>query len=128
MFEGGWFRSGDVGKCNRDGLYWVTDRIKEMIKVSCLERAEPSLFCTDFSPGQWLPSQPCGTRGGPAFASSSFGRRRQARYRRENRTAGCFHLSSPGGPDRGVQGRAEAFCSKRRVPLFVLENARRHPR
>ncbi|KAL8276110.1 hypothetical protein RQP46_011492 [Phenoliferia psychrophenolica] len=32
--EDGWFRSGDVGKCNCDGLFWVTDRIKEMIKVN----------------------------------------------------------------------------------------------
>ena len=34
MTPDGWLKSGDIGRCNTDGLFWCTDRKKEMIKVS----------------------------------------------------------------------------------------------
>lgn len=31
VFEGGWFHSGDVGKQDEDGYYYIVDRMKDMI-------------------------------------------------------------------------------------------------
>ena len=30
-FEGGWFRTGDVGRCDDHGRFWFTDRLKRVI-------------------------------------------------------------------------------------------------
>lgn len=29
----GWLWTGDVGRRNKDGHYWIVDRLKELIKV-----------------------------------------------------------------------------------------------
>lgn len=39
----GWLRSGDIGRVNRHGLFWVTDRIKNMIKVRGFQVAPAEL-------------------------------------------------------------------------------------
>lgn len=33
VFLDGWYRSGDIGYYNSEGLLYVTDRLKEIIKV-----------------------------------------------------------------------------------------------
>ncbi|KAK5992971.1 Phenylacetyl-CoA ligase epaB [Cladobotryum mycophilum] len=32
--EEGWFKTGDIGVCNDEGLFWIVDRKKELIKVN----------------------------------------------------------------------------------------------
>lgn len=34
FLDGGWFRSGDIAYINEEGLVYITDRLKELIKVS----------------------------------------------------------------------------------------------
>ncbi|MEM9489853.1 MAG: long-chain fatty acid--CoA ligase [Myxococcota bacterium] len=31
VFDNGWFRTGDVAKCDREGYYFIVDRVKDMI-------------------------------------------------------------------------------------------------
>jgi len=39
----GWLRTGDVAVVNKDGLFWIVDRKKELIKVSALQVAPAEL-------------------------------------------------------------------------------------
>ncbi|PTB37701.1 uncharacterized protein TrAFT101_005423 [Trichoderma asperellum] len=39
----GWFRTGDVAVCNKEGLFWIVDRKKELIKVNGLQVAPAEL-------------------------------------------------------------------------------------
>jgi long-chain acyl-CoA synthetase len=34
FFEGGWFRTGDIARCDEQGYYYILDRRKDMILVS----------------------------------------------------------------------------------------------
>ncbi|KAK3071062.1 hypothetical protein LTR53_009322 [Teratosphaeriaceae sp. CCFEE 6253] len=39
----GWLRTGDVAVVNREGLFWIVDRKKELIKVNALQVAPAEL-------------------------------------------------------------------------------------
>lgn len=43
MTDDGWFRSGDVGFFDSDGWFYITDRLKELIKVKGLQVAPAEL-------------------------------------------------------------------------------------
>ena len=43
MVDGGWFRSGDIGYFDEDGWFYITDRLKELIKVKGLQVAPAEL-------------------------------------------------------------------------------------
>lgn len=41
--KGGWFRSGDIAYFDKDGCFYITDRLKELIKVKGLQVAPAEL-------------------------------------------------------------------------------------
>lgn len=43
IVEDGWLRTGDVVRVDEDGIYWVVDRFKELIKVSGFQVAPAEL-------------------------------------------------------------------------------------
>ncbi|WP_340425975.1 AMP-binding enzyme [Yoonia sp. GPGPB17] len=44
--EGGWLRTGDIGKIDADGYLFVTDRLKELIKYKGFQVAPAELEAT----------------------------------------------------------------------------------
>lgn len=44
--DDGWFRTGDVGYVDGDGLCFITDRIKELIKYNGFQVAPAGPFCS----------------------------------------------------------------------------------
>lgn len=41
--EGNWLRTGDIGHCDQNGLFYISDRLKELIKVNAMQVAPAEL-------------------------------------------------------------------------------------
>lgn len=50
----GWFKSGDVGYVDEDGLYFITDRLKELIKYNGFQVAPAGMFFQECASGDKL--------------------------------------------------------------------------
>ena len=50
IFENGWLRTGDIGRYDQNGLVYITDRMKELIKYKGFQVSHFSVipFCKNW--------------------------------------------------------------------------------